>query len=94
MQGLAIRRPISILQNLIESFGLQIKIGQMIKKIYLQEEVEIASLNMGQLFEVLNPKNHSFITSSLIRLTEDKKVDCALTFALDKDEYLKWLIIG
>lgn len=91
-KALKIRRPISILQKLIEKYGLVVVVGGVSRKFIVAQEINIKPEQTSKLLEVKNPDNHSFTASMFIKINEDRtKAECALAFALDVNRYLEWI---
>ncbi|MCD6100034.1 MAG: hypothetical protein J7K33_05560 [Candidatus Marinimicrobia bacterium] len=88
--------PIILLQQLALKFGLTIRIGQQLNKFIFRESIPIKSfIEPAKIVEILNPKDHPFIQSMLIKIEQqgDMKIaNCALAFCIDLDSYLPWLM--
>lgn len=86
----SVMRPISVLQQFIEKYGLSIRIDESVGKIFLQEEIKVSGNDPSQFLEIINPENHSYITSFHLKIS-DRIATCALVFALDKNLYIESL---
>lgn len=88
-------KPIILLQQLALKFGLTIRVGQQLNRFIFRELIPIELSNEStKLVEVINPDNHSFMQSMLIRIEQkgDAKIaNCALAYCIDSDRYLSWL---
>ena len=77
---------------LIKKYGLTVVVGSAATKLAIANDIDIKPDQASNLLEIKNPDNHSFLTSMFIKINENKtKAKCALVFALDSDEYLKWV---
>lgn len=86
--------PQHVLHALALQFGLELQIGQQKGKFIYNELIPVTSTNPAKIVHVVNPNNHSFITSFFIRPLQQHDqnyAQVAIAFALDKDEYKQWL---
>jgi hypothetical protein len=87
-----LQNPLTILQKFIERFGLNVVVGEQKSKFIFEEEINIQPNNAQNILNIENPNNHSFITSSFIKIDNSKtKIECAMVFALDVNDYQEWL---
>jgi len=88
-------KPIILLQQLTLKFGLTIRVGQQFSKFIFRELIPLKlSDEPTKLVEVVNPENHSFMQSMLIKIEQEgdtKIANCALAYCIDSDRYLSWL---
>jgi hypothetical protein len=88
--------PIIVLQELIQRFGLTIRIGYQLNKFIFREIIPIDNSNSDetQLVQIINPNNHSFLQSIFMKIENQgsvKIVNCAMAFCIDTDEYSEWV---
>lgn len=85
-----IKRPINILQDLMQKYGLTVNVGGKAMKIFLSETVDLPASGSVNIINVENPQNHSFIQNFLMKVNE-KEAELGLGFVLDTTEYIQWL---
>lgn len=86
--------PTQMLFQLLETFGLEIKVGEQIRKIILDERIPLPKSSDTELVRVLNPLNHSYVQSSYVMVEEDKGemvANCGMVWALDTTRYGAYL---
>jgi len=91
-----IGEPLVMLQELAQAFGLTIKIGSQSERFVINETIILPSdfKNSQNVFEIVNPDNHGFISGMFIELKEaegQKLAICSYAFCIDIDMYLDWL---
>lgn len=89
-EGITLRKPLSILQAVIENFGLNIEVGSYQGKFLFNEVIPIVPNSHNQLVNIINPTNAPFVQQLYFKMN-DKQVECALAYALNTEEYLKWI---
>lgn len=90
-KAIELKKPISILQELAEKFGLIINVGSYRGKFLFQEVIKINPAETTSLVKIENPDNHSFTQSMYLKISKEGLAECALAFALDTDKYLQWI---
>jgi len=66
-ETLQIQQPTSVLQKLVEKYGLIVTIGNISKKIIIAQEIDLKPEQITSLVAIKNPDNHSFVTSMFIK---------------------------
>jgi hypothetical protein len=95
--GLGVIEPLMVLQQLVHRFGLTLKIDHQLNKFIMQEVIAIEEgiKESIQIFEVLNPANHTVVQNIFMRIDDhngNRSIKCAIAYALDADEYTSWLL--
>lgn len=86
-------KPIEILRELANAFGLMIRVGKQYGKFIFKElqPLEVGS-DQTSIVSIENPKNHSFIQSIYVKTDKIRsKIICALAFCIDTSQYATWL---
>lgn len=91
VKGAAIRKPMDLLQKLIERFGLVTSIGDLSQKLFIEQTIEIKQNAYTDIVKIANPDNHNFAQSMFIRINNSKQVECAMAFAIDTTKYIEWI---
>lgn len=81
--------PLIILQKVINSAGLFLRIGKQYNKFIFSETINLLPDSKTPIVEIFNPSNHRFIQMILLKPGLNKlTVDCYIAFCLDVDDYM------
>lgn len=94
--GLGTLEPLIVLQQFAQRFGLGVRIGHQFNRFIFREEIplEQQATDPTALVQIVNPSNHSFIQSVLVRIDNQGGTPiarCAIAYAIDTDQYIAWL---
>ena len=86
--------PLVVLEKFANKFGLPIQIGGFEEKYMAGDSFPILPGQNLNIVEIVNPQNHAFIQSMMMRVRNDNQsqfIDVSMAFCIDKDEYQKYL---
>jgi len=87
--------PMIVLEKFAQKFGLTIQIGTNEEKFIAGDSFPVDTSQQQQnIVKILNPTNHSFTQSMMIRMRDEvgaKFVDISLAYCIDTHEYLNYL---
>ena len=86
--------PVQILHTFANRFGLELRVGNLVDKFIFNQTLLTGQNDNVNLISIQNPENHKFMQQAFIRKSIENnkiKIDCALVFCIDIDEYLKYL---
>jgi len=91
----ASNEPMIVLEKFAQKYGLTIQIGNHEEKFTAGDSFPAGTAQSTQnIVRILNPSNHSFIQSMMIRMRDEgglKYVDVSLAYCIDTTEYLNYL---
>lgn len=94
IQEIGSKEPLIVLEKLANKIGLTIRVGQNEEKFIAGESFPIVSGGSHDIVQILNPNNHSFINSMLMRDRVEggeRYVDVQIAYCIDIVEYRKWI---
>jgi hypothetical protein len=82
--------PLQLLRRFATDFGLNIQIGNEVKRFYFHETLHVTATEPRNVIQILNPDKHEYVQQIFTRHEQENDgitIDCALGLCIDMFEY-------